>query len=748
MPLKLKKVVEESSESQILKFLNPQQKKAVAHIHGPLLIIAGAGSGKTRVLTHRIAFLLEQGVKPYNILALTFTNKAANEMKERIGKLVSSEATRQLWAGTFHSIFARILRTEAQYIGYTSSFSIYDTDDSLKVIRRIINDMGMSQQKFPPQGFRSRISQAKNKGLTWRDYAEQADNPIDKTTADVFMEYEKQLNQSNAMDFDDLLINMVILLKKNPDILQKYQNRFKYILVDEYQDTNRTQYDVLNLLAKSHKNIAVVGDDAQSIYRWRGAEIQNILDFQKYFVNTDVIRLEQNYRSTKTIIAAAGSMISRNQNQIPKKLWTENDQGEQIEIIQCQDDKEEASRIVKVIKKQKEEQKLFFSDFAVLYRINAQSQVLEYAFRRAKIPYMIIGGISFYKRKEVKDVMAYLRLLVNQSDDEALLRCINEPPRGIGETSIRHVVNYRNDHNISLYEAFLNADDNDALQNRAKNAIKGFTDLIDEYISKKEALSTKELVINFIEETGLPEMYKEIGTEDANDRWNNIQQIISDVASYLRSNPEASLEEYLQESSLMTDIDDKDMGSDNVKLMTMHSAKGLEFPFVFIAGMEEGLFPLARTEMHPEEEEEERRLFYVGMTRAEQKLYLTYAQRRMRFGETKQCSPSPFLSELDNKYINWDKGTSGIFRPPSKPNQGIKRQSTLFNDIPRNESYSQIPEAELELKSGDIVVHSHFGKGRILSLNGEGDKRQALIQFLNVGRKRLMLKYAKLERVK
>jgi DNA helicase-2/ATP-dependent DNA helicase PcrA len=591
MALKLKKVAEESSESQILKFLNPEQKKAVAHIHGPLLIIAGAGSGKTRVLTHRIAFLLEQGVKPYNILALTFTNKAANEMKERIGKLVSPEATRQLWAGTFHSIFARILRTEAKYISYTSSFSIYDTDDSLKVIRRIINDMGMSQQKFPPQGFRSRISQAKNKGLTWRDYAEQADNPIDKTTADVFMEYEKQLKQSNAMDFDDLLINMVILLKKNPDILQKYQNRFKYILVDEYQDTNRTQYDVLNLLAKSHKNIAVVGDDAQSIYRWRGAEIQNILDFQKYFVNADVIRLEQNYRSTKTIIAAAGNMISKNQNQIPKKLWTENDQGEQIEIIQCQDDKEEASRIVKVLKKQKEDHKLFFSDFAVLYRINAQSQVLEHAFRRAKIPYMIIGGISFYKRKEVKDVMAYLRLLVNQSDDEALLRCINEPPRGIGETSIRHVVNYKNEHNISLFEAFLNADDNDALQNRAKNAIKGFTDLIDDYISNKETMSTKELVINFIEETGLPEMYKEIGTEDANDRWNNIQQIISDVASYLRSNPEASLEEYLQESSLMTDIDDKDMGSDNVKLMTMHSAKGLEFPFVFIAGMEEGLFP-------------------------------------------------------------------------------------------------------------------------------------------------------------
>ena len=745
MAIKLKKIEETSSESKILKYLNPEQKKAVAHIHGPLLIIAGAGSGKTRVLTHRIAFLLENGVKPYNILALTFTNKAASEMKDRIAKLVSAEATRQLWAGTFHSIFARILRTEAKYIGYTSSFSIYDTEDSLKVIRRILADMGMSQQKFPPQGFRSRISQAKNKGMTWSQYAEAADNPIDMTTADVFKEYEKQLKQSNSMDFDDLLINMVILLKKNPDVLQKYQNRFKFILVDEYQDTNRTQYEVLNLLAKSHKNIAVVGDDAQSIYRWRGAEIQNILDFQKYFVNTNVIRLEQNYRSTKTIIAAAGGMISRNSKQIPKKLWTENVKGEQIDIIQCNDDRNEASKIVNTLKKQKEDHKLNYSDFAILYRINAQSQVLEYAFRRSKISYMIIGGISFYKRKEVKDAMAYLRLLVNQDDDEALLRCINEPPRGIGDTSIKHVVSYKNEHNISLYEAFLNADENTALQNRAKNAIKGFTTLIDDYISKKDELNTKELVISFLDDTGLPEMYKEIGTEDANDRWNNIQQIISDVASYLRSNPEATLEEYLQESSLMTDIDDKDMGADSVKLMTMHSAKGLEFPFVFIAGMEEGLFPLSRTEMHPEEEEEERRLFYVGMTRSEQKLYLTYAKRRMRFGETKDCSPSPFLTELDSKYINWDKGTTGVFRPPSQASPKFSKQKSFFDDIPRKESYSQIPESEMEFKPGDNVVHAHFGKGKIIALNGAGDKRQALVQFLNVGRKKLMLKYAKLE---
>ncbi len=745
MPLKLKKIEEVNQGSQILISLNPEQKKAVQHVYGPLLIIAGAGSGKTRVLTHRMAYLLEQGIKPYNILALTFTNKAANEMKERISKLISADATRQLWAGTFHSIFARILRTEAPLIGYTSSFSIYDTDDSLKVIRRILSDMGLSQQKFPPQGFRSRISQAKNKGQTWQEYSEAADNQIDMTTADVFKEYEKQLKSSNSMDFDDLLINMVVLLENNPDILQKYQSRFKYILVDEYQDTNRTQYDVLNLLAKSHKNIAVVGDDAQSIYRWRGAEIKNILDFQNFYVNTNVIRLEQNYRSTKTIIEAAGNVIAKNRRQIPKKLWTENVQGEKIDIIQCQDDRNEASKIVSILKKKKEEHKLDYGDFAVLYRINSQSLVLENAFRRAKIPYLIIGGISFYKRKEVKDAMAYLRLLVNQDDDQALLRCINEPPRGIGDTSIKHIVNYKNEHNITLYEAFLNADKNAYLQNRAKNAVSEFTTLIDDFIQKKEEMNTKELVIDFIESTGLPEMYKDIGTEDALDRWNNLQQIISDVATYLRDKPEATLEEYLQETSLMSDIDEKDMTLDHVKLMTMHAAKGLEFPYVFIAGMEEGLFPLSRAEMHPEEEEEERRLFYVGMTRAEQKLYLMYAKRRMRFGETKDCTPSPFLKELDKKYINWDKGTGGVFLPPSQASPKFKRQNSFFDDIPHKENYSQIPESELEIKPGDNVIHSHFGKGKVVSLNGAGDKRQALVQFINVGRKRLMLKYAKLE---
>lgn len=745
MSLKLKKVTNEDKSTQILKYLNPEQLKAVKHVHGPLLIIAGAGSGKTRVLTHKIAYLLEQGVKPYNILALTFTNKAANEMKERISKLISGEATNQLWAGTFHSIFARILRTEAEKIGYTSSFSIYDTDDSLRVIRRILADMGMSQQKFPPQGFRSRISQSKNKGQSWQQFAKYADDPVAMNTADIYRDYEKQLKQSNAMDFDDLLLNMVALLENNPDILQKYQNRFKFILVDEYQDTNRTQYEVLNLLAKSHKNIAVVGDDAQSIYRWRGAEIKNILDFQNFYMNTNVIRLEQNYRSTKTIINAAGKMIEKNTRQIPKKLWTDNVDGELIEILACQDDRKEASKIVSILKKKKEEEKLDYSDFAVLYRTNSQSLVLENAFRRAKVPYLIVGGISFYKRKEVKDAMAYLRLLVNQDDDEALLRCINEPPRGIGETSIKHVVRYKNEHNISLYEAFLNADQNSNLQNRAKNAIRGFVEFIDSYISEKDKMNPKELVINYIEDTGMPEMYQEIGTEDALDRWNNIQQIISDVATFFRDNPEATLEEYLQETSLMSDIDEKDMSSDHVKLMTMHAAKGLEFPYVFIAGMEEGLFPLARTEMHPEEEEEERRLFYVGMTRAEQKLYLTYANRRMRFGETKDCSPSPFLSELDKNFIKWNKSGASTFRPPSKPSSKFSRQKKFFDDIPQKENYSQLPESEQGFKKGDNVKHPHFGKGKIVAMNGAGDKRQALVQFINVGRKKLMLKYAKLE---
>jgi DNA helicase-2/ATP-dependent DNA helicase PcrA len=632
MPLKLVKVASEN-KSKILDGLNDEQQKAVCVVDGPLLIVAGAGSGKTRVLTHRVAYLIEKGINPYNILALTFTNKAAREMVDRISRIVPEYAASKLWAGTFHSIFARLLRYEAEHIGYTSSFSIYDTDDSLAVVKSEMNTLGINQQQFPAQAMRSRISWAKNQLIDWQAYSGSADTFLQKQTAIVFEAYEKALRANNAMDFDDLLNNMIYALRASDDILEKYQERFKYILVDEYQDTNRAQYIVINLLAKKHKNICVVGDDAQSIYRWRGAEIQNILDFQKDYNTTNVIRLERNYRSTKTILAVADSIIKHNRKQIPKKLWTDNSDGEQVSLLSCLDDRDEAARIVGLISEKAKTGKYEFKDFAILYRTNAQSLALENAFKIQSIPYVILGGISFYKRKEVKDVLSYLKLLVNPLDSESLLRVINEPPRGIGNTSIRYIKIFAEKNSISLYNAFLRIDEIEDVPPRAKNAVKNFTGLVEKYRADIKSSSPYSLAFMYITETGIMQMYKEINTDDSLDRWNNIQQFLSDISDYFNRNENAVFEDYLNQLSLLTDIDEKDTSQNQVKLMTLHSAKGLEFPVVIIAGLEEGLFPLAKAEMHFEEEEEERRLFYVGITRAQELLYLTYANRRLRFGD-------------------------------------------------------------------------------------------------------------------
>lgn len=747
MALKLKKERSKpssvSNDSQILKNLNQPQLDAVTTIDGPLLVIAGAGSGKTRVLTHRTAYLLEKGVPPWNVLALTFTNKAAKEMRDRIANIVSPEKAGGIWAGTFHSIFARILRSEADKLGYTGSFSIYDTDDSLRLVRQIMASIGISQQEYPAQGMRSRISWAKNQMISWQSYADSAGSALEKQTTIIFQEYEKQLRNNNAMDFDDLLLNMIAVLKQSKETLAKYQERFKFILVDEYQDTNRAQYVAVNMLAQSHKNLCVVGDDAQSIYKWRGADIKNILDFQKDYPDAKVIRLEQNYRSTKVILEAAGSVIKQNRRQIPKKLWTENIEGEKIEIISCTDDKSEAAKITKAIEK-KLINDFSAKDIAILYRTNAQSLSLENALRHSGIPYVIVGGISFYKRKEIKDAIAYLRLLLNPQDDEALVRIINEPPRGLGQVSLGHFRNFAAEKGISLFEAFKNGGDIEGLMKRARNSAAKFVELVDKYISLKEEMQPSELIMNYIEESGLLQMYKDINTEDALDRWNNIQQLLSDISMFFRKEKDATFEDYLQQISLVSDIDEKDISQDKVTLMTLHSAKGLEFPIVFIAGMEQGLFPLAKADQNPEEEEEERRLFYVGITRAREKLFLTYSQRRMRFGEITSQAPSKFINEISAKCVSF----SGSLREKAetKPKRTYQQDPMFPTNRAKSNDHSQIPEANFDFKVGDKVRHSKFGVGKITGLSGTGAKRQAVVYFPPVGKKKLMLQYAKLEK--
>lgn len=749
MTLKLVKNEQAGSKAKILDGLNPAQKDAVKTLEGPVLVVAGAGSGKTRALTHRAAYLIENGVYPGNILALTFTNKAAKEMRERIANIVSPEAANMIWSGTFHSVFSRVLRIEAEILGYTKDFSIYDMDDSLRVVKKVMESLNISTKSYSRQAIRSKISWAKNQMIDPKEFASSAESPFEIQTANIFEAYNETLLKSNAMDFDDLLINFIRLLTADKEILEKYQNRFKYILVDEYQDTNRAQYIAVKTLSKKHRNICAVGDDAQSIYRWRGADIRNILDFQKDYNDAKIIRLEQNYRSTKTILAAADGVIKRNRKQLEKTLWTENPNGDLIELIRCADDREESDKIISIIKKETENGDYDVKDFAVLYRTNAQSLALENAFRRNGISYIIVGGTSFYMRKEIKDALAYFKVLINPRDDESLERIVNEPPRGIGKTTLRRLKNYAEDKNITLQQAFGEAESVPDLQARAKKALRKFVDFIDEYSDLEGADSPSKRATEYIDKTGLLQMYQEINTSDALDRWNNIQQLLSDIAEFFRKNEKASFSDYLQQITLMTDADNKNVKGEQVKLMTLHSAKGLEFPVVVIAGLEKGLFPLAKAELDPSEEEEERRLFYVGMTRAMQKLYLTYARRRLRFGEYVYQDPSGFIDEVDRKFLKEVakrearsvlSGNSRV-RKPSKPKPFVRKAKSSNEEPPKSESES------CDFAIGERVEHSKFGKGTLLATAGSGEMKKAVVNFNSVGKKVLMLKYAKLKRV-
>ncbi len=720
------------------------------------MIVAGAGSGKTRVLTYRAAYLLQQGIRPESILALTFTNKAANEMKGRIADLVGP-SNRAIWMGTFHSIFARILRIEAERLGYTRTFSIYDTDDSQSLIKGIMNDLGVSAQQYPPAGIRSRISVAKNSMISSADYQKGARDPAAQRAGDIFEEYERRLFKNNALDFDDLLLKPLELFRRHRDVLQRYQMRFQFILVDEYQDTNRVQYLLLQELAARLKNICVVGDDAQSIYAFRGADIRNILDFEKDYPECRVFRLEQNYRSTKTILGAADSLIRHNERQIPKKLWTSNAAGDAVILDICNDDREEARRIVAHIQEETHKRKLGLNDFAVLYRTNAQSRTIEDALRRAAIPYVIVGGVAFYKRKEIKDILAYLRVIANPKDDESVVRILNVPARAIGNTTLQRIRTVAAAERIPIMAALNSRSLEGLLADRTLKSVREFHAMLQKYIVLKTEMSANELARAVVDETGILRALKEENTPESLARRDNIQELISALAEFADQHPGSTLEDFLSEVSLVSDVDMAEFGRNAVTLMTLHAAKGLEFPVVFIAGLEEGLLPISLALDSKEEVEEERRLLYVGMTRAEQLLYLSFAHTRYHQGEMLYSLRSRFLDDIDPTFV-FSSEKTGLLRhaaagtaPTSMrtprtvlhPSRHRAPETDQFaaDTMPDYENHSQ---EEFEPRVGLRVTHETFGTGHIVALDGHGDDARAIVEFTSVGRKKLLLKFARL----
>ncbi len=742
--------------------LNSVQQQAVSATDGPVMIVAGAGSGKTRVLTFRVAHLIENGIKPHQILALTFTNKAAKEMKHRIEQLVGEQAV-NVWAGTFHSIFARILRHECEAIGFQRNFTIYDSDDSLGLVKNIMSSLNISAQQFNPKGIQSRISGAKNHLVSPEHYDEIAKDPFEQRTALVFKEYQDRLRKNNSMDFDDLLLKPIELFQHNENILEKYQYRFQYLLVDEYQDTNRAQYVLINLLAKRFKNICVVGDDAQSIYAFRGADIRNILDFERDYPESKVFRLEQNYRSTKTILAAADSVIKNNRNQIHKTLWTSNPQGELITMIEAEDDKDEGMKIVFHIQEQCGKLKLDLKDIAVLYRTNAQSRSLEDGLRRNGIPYVIVGGVEFYKRKEIKDILAYLRVIVNPKDEESLRRIINVPARGIGETTIEKIFLHAEHHatgSLGLFDVLKDVNIIGAIGDRSKSAVVQFAQLIQKYIELKLQMSPSEIARALVDELGFLRSLKEEATPESLGRWENIQELLSAITEFTSETPDATLESFLEEVSLVSPVDSVVDQRNAITLMTLHSAKGLEFPVIFIAGLEEGLFPLYQVAPEPNELEEERRLFYVGITRAMKKLYFTHARLRYRFGDVTYPVLSRFAEEIDPSLIQRETSRRVAFPAHSRSDSAGKEGSHFsFKENHAKRQHGPIqtgfdgesePDYENEsqeimtLRVGAKVEHESFGTGKILQLAGAGESAKAVVLFENVGPKNLMLKYAKL----
>nr|WP_226984175.1 DNA helicase PcrA [Halothermothrix orenii] len=712
-----------SDSSDILTGLNPEQKKAVEHFEGPLLILAGAGSGKTRVLTHRIAYLIENyGVNPLQILAVTFTNKAAGEMKERVDNLLGGMAG-DLWVSTFHSLCARILRKEIGKIGYDNNFVIFDTDDQQKLISRILKELNLDPKKTRPRAILSEISRAKNELIDPRSYANNVGDYFQDITARIYPLYQERLKESNALDFDDLIMKTIEVFVDNPMVLEYYQERFKYILVDEYQDVNFAQYKLVQLLANKYRNLCVVGDPDQGIYGFRGADIRNILNFEEDYPEARVIKLEQNYRSKEKILKAAHHVIRNNTARKEKRLWTKRGKGEDLKLYVAFDDKDEASYVCRKIKELKREKNYKFSDFAVLYRTNSQSRSVEEMMVKYAIPYQIVGGFRFYDRMEIKDILAYLRVIYNPSDEVSLLRIINRPKRGIGQGTISKLSRYARERGISLYKAGTEAESNPYLTASFKKRVKAFFDLLEELREKSETLSIDTLTHQVVTRTGYQRELNEEGTQQARNRLENIQELFSVIEEFMKGNENKTLGAFLEEVSLISDVDNMEDNQNVVTLMTLHSAKGLEFPVVFIIGMEEGLFPHANSMMDHEELEEERRLCYVGITRARDELYLTRARERMRFGQRKPYPPSRFLDEI----------------PPQLFEDNNDKKEEILGNIKEKESKTG------EYKVGDTVVHPRWGKGQIVGVR----ENRGLELKINFGKgkvKTLLAEYAPIQK--
>ena len=720
-----------------LKSLNKTQKAAVEAIDGPVLIFAGAGSGKTRVLTHKLYYLVDEGLfKPEEILAVTFTNKAAKEMKERVMKLLNTNEL-DLSMGTFHSICARILREDIEVLGFTRHFAIYDVKDQLDLIKVLFEEFEISKTLITPNQLRNQISLFKNKMMDSAAIDRKARTILEKTVSKIYTEYQKNLKLNDALDFDDLLTFPLDIFEKKPSVLKKYQKRWKYILVDEYQDTNRAQFQFLTNLAKAHENICVVGDDDQSIYGWRGADVSNILDFEKTFSSCRVFTLEKNYRSTQEILNAATAVVVNNDKRANKNLVAANGSGETLGLIETIDEQEEASAIVSSIEKEIKLNKRTFNKFSVLYRTNAQSRALEESFIRQGIPYNIIGSVRFYERKEVKNVLAYLRLIVNLKDTISLRRIINFPARGIGAKTIDKCVQQSEKDKIEFIDVLKNPNKMD-IRGKQADALFKFYNVIIKYHDLRKKLSASELARSLVEEIGILSHFKESKEPDAKDRFDNVAELLTSIEEFSIRNPQAGLSTFLEDVSLQTDIDHWNDSDNRVTLMTVHSSKGLEFPVVFIAGMDEGLFPLFRSLDDKSELEEERRLFYVALTRAEQKVYLLYATNRRRMGaETVNGLPSRFINEIPEESLDRISFSSAVTR---KFVAGKKKKDGLTQMVRTVTDFD-------DFQVGDNVEHSIFGAGKIMALSGTGENQRVGVVFNDGTRKKLIVKFANLKKL-
>jgi len=736
---------------------------------GPVMVIAGAGSGKTRVLTYRLAYLLAKGVDPFNILALTFTNKAAREMKERVLKLIGDGEGRNVWMGTFHSVFSKILRFDGHHLGYPSNYTIYDSTDSKRLIRQIISDMQLDPKMYPFSFVAGRISMAKSSLITANHYANDPDiQTADEASAkplikDIYKTYQTRLKRADAMDFDDLLFNTYLLFAGFPEVLYKYQQKFKYIMVDEYQDTNHAQYLIIKKLAANNENICVVGDDAQSIYSFRGANISNMLNFKKDYPDAKLFKLEQNYRSTQTIVKAANLVITYNKDQIKKTVWTENTLGKPIGLIKAGSDNEEGNLVAAAIFDQKMNNQLPNSAFAILYRTNAQSRSIEEGLRKKNIPYKIYGGLSFYNRQEIKDLLSYFRLVINNNDDEALMRVINTPARGIGKTTLDKMVVAADEHNVSLWQVALEPHKYRVMINSGTaRKINDFTLLIRSFIALNKTKEAFDMANHIATASGLLKMFRDDETPESVSRVENIEELLNGIKEFSEKAVELSdgdmserktLGEFMQDVALLTDADnDKEEDQDKVTLMTIHASKGLEFPHVFVVGLEENLFPSIQSISTRSDLEEERRLFYVAITRAMEHLTLSHAESRYRWGNFTITEPSRFLEEIDDELIDRPEEI-GLNRPSFKRKTQDEPKPTLnkraLKPLTQRQSASQRSDASSPSPEGDIlpgmeVEHANFGRGKVLEVEGEGPNKKASVHFHAVGKKQLLLRFAKL----